>query len=560
MLFRSRRTYIALALAAASISIFTRRTFGALGNRYQSKLAAIPAQQEWLDITLRGIGDAVIACNPDGTVVFMNGVAEALTGWIESEARSHTLSEVFHIVNEDTRAAVENPVDKALRSGTIVGLANHTVLLRKDGSETTIENSGTPIRDSHGQISGVVLVFRDISGRHARDLALRQSEAESRARADELEAILQVMPAFTFIAHDRKCEDVTSSRLAYEFLRLQPDARTSRLAPANGRQQTFRTMKNGRELAAEELPLQMAAATGRSIRDIELTVAFDDGTSRDILGNATPLLDESGTVRGAIATYIDITDRKRAERILRRTEKLAVFGRLAACLSHEINNPLEAVTSALFLVQRASSLEQVRAYATIAQEELARVSTIAAQTLRFYRQSSHPTVVKIPKLLDSALSLYEQRFLAAGISVECQYEGSASLYADYGELRQAFVNLIGNAFDATHNAGTTLIVRERQSLDWKTGSKGIRVTIADTGSGMDQATLKRSFEPFFSTKGETGSGLGLWITKEIIEKHHGSVRVRSSQAPEKHGTVFSIFLPFEAAEVDAPQNHESSTA
>ena len=162
----------------------------------------------------------------------------------------------------------------------------------------------------------------------------------------ELEAIMQVVPAGIFVAHDPKCERVTKSLLTYELLRLQPGAKSSK-SVAGERSRNFRAMKNGRELTLAELPLQMAAATGREIRDFELMLAFNDGSSRDMSGYAAPLFDESGAVRGAVAAFIDITDRKRAEEALRKTEKLAFAGRMAASLSHEINNPLEAVTSAL---------------------------------------------------------------------------------------------------------------------------------------------------------------------------------------------------------------------
>jgi PAS domain S-box-containing protein len=554
-LFRSRIAHILppvlAVLAAALIFIFTRRLF--------RKIARIQVQHEWLNTTLRGIGDPVIACDPEGRVVFMNGLAEALTGWTENDARGRPLPEVFHIVNEETRGVVESPVGKVLRLGAAVASTNHTVLVRKDGFEIAIDDRGAPNLDAQGSLIGVVMVFHDVSERRNMERALQQTEAESRARTAELEAIMQVVPAGIFVAHDPKCERVTRSLLTYELLRLQPGAKRSKSIPAGERPRNFRAMKNGRELTLAELPLQVAAATGREIRDFELMLAFNDGSSRDMSGYAAPLFDESGAVRGAVAAFIDITDRKRAEEALRKTEKLAFAGRMAASLSHEINNPLEAVTDALYLLQRASSLEQVREFATIAQEELARVSAIANQTLRFSRQSSRPNKVEVAKLLDSVLSLYERRFSSSGISVERQYEGSASLYACDGELHQVFVNVMANAFDATRNVGTKLVVRERQALDWKTGCKGIRITVADTGHGMDKETLKRIFEPFFSTKGETVTGLGLWITKEIIEKHCGSVRVRSSQQPQRRGTVFSIFFPLECIPLGNQQSHAAST-
>jgi len=543
-LFRSRTTYLLLAalvaLVATLVSVFTRRTFRMLSRLYESKVAEIQAEREWLNTTLRGIGDGVIACSPDGNVVFMNPVAEKLTGWAEAEARGHRMAEVFPIVNEDTRAIVESPVDKVLRLGTIVGLANHTVLVRRDHSEIAIDDSGAPIRDAKGSLIGVVMVFRDVSERRAQDRAIQRSEAESRAQAAELRAIMEVVPALLFVAHDRKCERVTCSRLAYDFVRMPQGANISNLAHPY----PFKVMRGGRELGPEEMPLFMAASTGQESRDFEATLVFSDGTSRDEVGSAIPLYDEHGKVRGAVAAFIEITERKRAEEALRKAEKLAVAGRLAASISHEINNPLAAVTNAVFLVQTASTLEKVREFAAIAQEELARVIAVTTQTLHFYRQASRPTAVVVSKLLDSVLALYERRFAASGITIERQYDGSAPLRAHDGELRQIFTSLVANAFDATRKSGMKVIVRERQSVDFRTGSRGIRITVADSGHGMDRDTLKRIFEPFFSTRGDTGTGLGLWVAKELIEKHSGCVRVRSSQGPQKHGAVFSIFFPF----------------
>ena len=559
----SRRTFIIMALlavlAAALITISTRRLFRMLASQYQSKMDKIQAQQEWLDTTLRGIGDAVIACAADGGIVFMNGVAEKLTGWSESEARGHALPEVFNILHEQTRAIVENPVAKVLRLGTAVGLANHTVLVRPDGSEIAIDDSGAPIRDAHGTIIGVVLVFRDVSERRAIENAMHRSEAESRARAAELEAIMQVVPAVTFIAHDSKCEQMTSSLFAQKLLHQTPGANISQTLAIDEPPKTFRIMTNGKELKPDEFPVHMAAMTGREIRDFELTIAFDNGVSRDMFGNAAPLFADNGEVRGAVGAFIDITDRKRTEEALRKSEKLAVVGRLAASISHEINNPLEAVTNLLYLVQVSPSLEKVREYAAMAQEELTRVSTIATQTLRFNRQSTRRGLVEVPKILDSVLSLYSRRLSSAGIKLERQYECATPLHACDGELRQVFINLVANAFDATRTEGKKIIIRTRESVDWNSGTKGIRVTVADTGHGMDRDTLKRIFEPFFSTRGDVGTGLGLWITKKIIEKHNGCVRVRSSQRPQNHGTVVTTFFPFSVAELDEQSQSASST-
>ncbi|MCU1311968.1 MAG: histidine kinase [Candidatus Angelobacter sp.] len=241
---------------------------------------------------------------------------------------------------------------------------------------------------------------------------------------------------------------------------------------------------------------------------------------------------------------------KLAEGALRQSEKLAVAGRLAASIAHEINNPLEAVTNLLYLIQTSNSMPDIKKYADMASEELARVSDIASHTLRFHRQSTSPTSIKVSEVLDSVLSLYRQRLKSCGISVERQYEDILPVVALSGELRQVFANLIANSIDAMRFGGT-LKLRVKNASELLNGRRrGVRVLIADTGTGISPQAKRRLFEPFFSTKGTTGTGLGLWVSSSIIQKHSGTVRVRSSTSGSSSGTVFSIFLPDEYPRIE----------
>jgi signal transduction histidine kinase len=253
--------------------------------------------------------------------------------------------------------------------------------------------------------------------------------------------------------------------------------------------------------------------------------------------------ESDGTISGILVLGVDVTERKRTEAALLQSEKLAAVGRLSASIAHEINNPLEAVTNLLYLINEEKDLpEQARNFTHLAQQELARVSQIATQTLRFYRQPTARTAVRISEQLDSVLKLYQGRLASAGVEVVRDYCGAAPLLAFEGELRQVFTNLVGNALDASRNGGK-MTLRTREATDWRTGRKGVRVTVADRGHGMSKETLRRIFEPFFSTKGITGTGLGLWVTLGIIQKHEGRIKVRSSESPSHHGTVFSVFIP-----------------
>jgi len=231
----------------------------------------------------------------------------------------------------------------------------------------------------------------------------------------------------------------------------------------------------------------------------------------------------------------------RAQEALRRSEKLAVTGRLAASIAHEINNPLEAVTNLLYLLRRCSDANLARRYLNEAEQELARVAEITKQTLRFYREPNHPVDTDVAAVLRSVLVLYNSRLGAAGIAVHPEIEaGSSTVLASPGELRQVIANIVGNAIDAMRRGGR---LRIRVSTSTFGGADRVRLTIADTGSGIPLSLLPAIFEPFVTTKGETGTGLGLWVTGEIIRRNGWTIRVRTHCGPRQTGTAFSITMP-----------------
>jgi PAS domain S-box-containing protein len=264
------------------------------------------------------------------------------------------------------------------------------------------------------------------------------------------------------------------------------------------------------------------------------------------LASAYPVRTNPQEVRWVGVIVLDASERKRNEEALRKTEKLAATGRLAASIAHEINNPLEAITNLLFLLRNFSKLEEPALnYVVMAEHEAQRISEITQQTLRFYRQSTLPTRASVSELLGSVLGLYRGRLNSLNIQVERDFEENLDLFCFSGELRQVFANLVGNAIDATAGGGR-LMVRARRSRNWKLPEQaGVRFVVADTGTGMEQDVRERVFEAFFTTKEVTGTGLGLWVSHEIIMKHRGMVHVRSRTAQNGHGsgTVFEIFIP-----------------
>lgn len=238
-----------------------------------------------------------------------------------------------------------------------------------------------------------------------------------------------------------------------------------------------------------------------------------------------------------------MAERRAAEETYRKAEKLAVAARLAATFSHEINNPLESVTNLLYLIVGSSSLSETQKYAEIAARELARVSEMVTQNLRFHRESNQPVAVEITQVVNAALNLYQARLAAAEISVERDFRKCSPILGVAGELRQLILNLIANAFDAIGRDGT-LRIRIAGTREHNNGSRpGVRVTVGDTGSGIDPEIRNILFEPFVTTKANTGTGLGLWVSSEIVRRHGGTIQVKSRAHPPFTGTVFSIFLP-----------------
>jgi len=229
-----------------------------------------------------------------------------------------------------------------------------------------------------------------------------------------------------------------------------------------------------------------------------------------------------------------------SEEALRKTEKLAVAGRLAASIAHEINNPLTAVTNLLFLVRSASDLEEAQQYALQAEDELRRVSEIANHTLVFHRSSKYPERVEVAQLLESAVVLFRAKLRNQNINVAVECDEDCTMVCSLGEIRQVLVNLVANAIDAMRKGGN-LLLRGTAVPHPSTSVPGVRISVIDHGEGIAPAALPKLFEPFFTTKGNVGTGLGLWLTQDIVDRHGGFIRARNHHRPR--GAVFSFWIP-----------------
>ena len=604
---------------------------------------------------LQSIGDAVIVTDADTRVTRMNAAAEDLTGWTLQEAAGELLADVFHIVNESTHLPVESPADKVKRTGSVVGLANHTVLISKDGTNTAIDDSGAPIFDDNGELTGIVLVFRNMEEKRAAEREKdRISERLTQVLGVTTDAIVGVdrnwimtylnPKATELYASDRQIvgrtvweafpdavyegspyvehfyramndripsgfdahypeplnlwlhievyptpegivtfsRDVTEERAARESLRAKSEQAERQLAEIDTVYRTapiglalfdtkdFRYLRlNDRQ--AEFFGLTPEQIIGRTLTEMAPIEGLKELFEQVLLGQPVvnfplegelatrpgehrywtvsyfPVIAADGTVQAITAASLEITQQKKAEQALMQSEKLAVVGRLAASIAHEINNPPESVTNLLYLAERSDDPADTKTYVQMAERELRRVSVIANQTLRFHKQSSSPQEISGDQLIESVISMFQSRIVNSGVHVEERMRASRPVRCFEGEIRQVLSNLVGNAVDAMQPlGGGRLLLRDRVGRDWTTGRLGLVITVADTGGGIPASAANRIFEPFYTTKGISGTGLGLWVSSEIIHRHQGTLRFRSSQKEGHSGTVFSMFLPFDA--------------
>jgi PAS domain S-box-containing protein len=273
----------------------------------------------------------------------------------------------------------------------------------------------------------------------------------------------------------------------------------------------------------------------------ELKHTTRSGAQIVIASRWNPYVDENGRRLGTFEINRDITAQKQSEEALRRSEKLATAGRLAATMAHEINNPLEAVTNLIYLVGNDRSLKSSsREYLLLAQRELQRVSQLTKQTLGFYRTNSRPEAIDVAEMLEEVLGIYAGRLQSKAIRVEKRYGKGEVVQAVPGEVHQVFSNLIANAIDALPHGGRLVL---RIAYQRHRGRRGVRVAIADNGSGIAPEHRFSIFEPFFTTKKDVGTGLGLWVAQEIVGKYGGYIRMRSRVAPGNTGTLFTMFFP-----------------
>jgi PAS domain S-box-containing protein len=296
------------------------------------------------------------------------------------------------------------------------------------------------------------------------------------------------------------------------------------------------------DLQEDERRILETIGRGERIEHFKTVRLTKSGAEIDVSLTISPVRDEAGRIIGAAKIARDITQEKKTEQALRTAEKLASVGRMAATVAHEINNPLEAVINMVYLAKGCASRADVREYLNAIEEELNRVFHITKQTLGFYRESTAPTAIRMEPMLGPLLSLFSSRARNKGVEIRLEIRRDPEIHVVAGEIRQLIANLLRNSFDAVGSGGLIRIRIDATRLN-RQDPPGTRITVADSGSGIPASVRSKLFEPFFTTKKDVGTGLGLWVCANIVKRHHGSIRVKSSTTPGRSWTAFSVFLP-----------------
>jgi PAS domain S-box-containing protein len=511
---------------------------------------ALRDSRQELATTLYSIGDGVITTDTQGRIRRMNPTAEALTGWRESEAVGQPLEAVFRIVDEETHTAVENPVRRAMREGTVVGLSNHTLLITRDGVERPIMDSAAPIRDAEGHVSGVILVFQD----QTEERAAQQALEASRAR------LLLALRRARMGIWDW---DVTTDGVAWhgEYASIFGTP----LAEFGGTLDDVRARVHPDDWAEGFALLRRAVETGEAFTNTYRTV-WPDGSIHWAQSYGAPITDELGRTQRVIGTIQDVTERRMIEQQLHRQERLAAVGQLAAGIAHDFRNLLSTIILYAQMPMMDEELPpQLHRHLRTIVDESYKASDLVQQLLDFASQAiieRHP--LDLVTLVEDVLGVLKRTIpehIHFIVEIEDARPGTYTVAVDPGRIQQALTNLTLNARDAMPEGGdlrvtiarlhvsegSTPPVAEMAPGDW------VRLTMSDTGVGMTEEVQAHLFEPFFTTKevGE-GTGLGLAQVFGIVRQHEGHIDVATAPGD---GTTFLLYLPAhtgEAKEAAAP--------
>ncbi|MBS1814452.1 MAG: PAS domain-containing sensor histidine kinase [Acidobacteria bacterium] len=474
---------------------------------------------------------------PDGRVEYANESMLHMLGYTSADIDTGKLN-FWEITAPEHLAISRAAVQQVLQTGSCP--AYEKDYFHRDGHRISVLVGSTLIPNLEGGYD-IASFITDLTELKKTQRALEASQKQLNEQFAELETLYQTAPIGLAFFDPKE----------YRYLRLN-DAQAkivgkpkseilgktlTEIAPIEGLRELFDSVAAGKPLVNYPLEGELPERPGEH---------------RHWTVNYFPVFSQTGELTGITAASLEVTDIHRAENALRESEKLAAVGRLASSISHEINNPLEAITNLLYLARHETDEQKRNEYLDTAQHEVGRVSQIATQTLRFHRQPGRPSKLTAGELIDPVIALYAGRLANSGIRIERRYISTTTFRCMEGDMRQVMNNLIGNAIDAMRGTGGVLHVRSLDTVDPHTGQPQVRITVADTGYGMTDETRRRAFDPFYTTKGISGTGLGLWISKGIVDKHSGKLRVRSCQQPGHTGTVFHLYMPVHSPLSDGP--------
>ena len=502
---------------------------------------------ELLRVTLASIGDAVITTDTRGVITYLNAVAEHLTGWSQ-DAAGQPLERVFRIVNEDTREPVDSPAVKALRGGTIVGLANHTLLLRKDGSELAIDDSAAPIADENGLVSGCVLIFRDVTERRR----LERATAEQLTAANLLASIVE-------------SSDDAIVRKSLSGTIESWNAGAERLFGYSADEAIGHhiSLVIPPERLAEEDRIIAALTAGQRIEHFETERLRRNGERVTVSLTISPVRDGSGAIIGASKIARDITARKQLEDHLRRTaidlaEADRQKGEFLATLAHELRNPLAPLRSALELLKQSGADADLTQLARDTMDrqlgQMVRLvdDLLDVNRVMHNRLELRPADIDIALVIHQAVEMSQPLIDSAGHQLRVVLPAEPLfLHADPVRLTQVFANLLNNSCRYTPPGGQLQIAVERE------GNQAV-VRVKDSGAGIPPDQLEKIFNMFNQVdrspeRAQGGLGIGLTLVRRLAEMHGGSVHA-SSEGPGK-GSEFVVRLPALAGKPQARESH-----
>jgi len=459
--------------------------------------------------------EPIISKRLDGTIISWNAAATRVFGYQPGEIIGKSILTLIPPELQHEEAEIL----RKLRGGERIQ-HYETTRMRKNGERFPISVTISPIRDASGTVVAASKIAHDISERRKDEESLSRLAAIVDSADD---AIIGKNLNGIVTSWNKAAERIfgysSQEMIGQSILRLIPE---------------------GLEYEEDEILRKLRA--GERIDHYETTRKKRSGELFQVSVTISPIIDNSGRVIGASKIARDISDKKRVEQLLIQSEKLAATGRMAAAIAHEINNPLESLINVIYLARQHSAPDsRVTQLLLTAEQELERVSHIARQTLGYYKDTGAPTDVLIHELIQNVLTVYNSKMMSSDIAVDSRFNDMQKISVSKGEMLQVFSNVIANAIDSMKQGGV-LTITTRNLLS--SSQDGIEIVIRDTGIGIEPNNLPRVFEPFFTTKGILGTGIGLWVAKQLIARRGGQISITSSTTPKNSGTTVTIFIPF----------------